>query len=227
MILWDVATGTAITTLGGHTDRIFGVAFSPDGNFLATTSFDKTVKIWKGFRPRRSDTPPSSTELASLWEQLAGDDIGKASIAVDILAGAPMQAIPFLGERLLAAKPDKLGKQIAALIGQLDNDDFDLRQKASQELANLGHVAAPHLKTVLDKRPTPEVKQSIETLLANVKQTELPKDQRRWQWAVLALELAGTPEARKTLQEVAQGNSDAWLAQEARASLKRLEKGAK
>lgn len=225
VILWDVATGTAITTLGGHTDRIFGVAFSPDGNFLATTSFDKTVKIWKGFRPRPSATPPNSKELANLWEQLAGEDVGKASIAVDVLAGAPKQAIPFLRERLLAFKPDKTEKQIAELIGQLDDDGFDVRNKAFQDLAKLGYAVLPHLKVALDKRPTPEAKQSIELLLSKMNPTELPKELRRGQWAIMALELAGTLEAHKILQEVAKGNAGAWLAQEAHASLKRLEKG--
>ena len=184
------------------------------------------MKIWKGFLPRPSPTPPNSKELANLWEQLAGDDVAKASLAVDVLAGAPQQAIPFLGERLLAVKPDQTEKVIAALIGQLDDDVFDVRQKASQELAKRGHAVLPHLKMALDKRPTPEAKQSIELLLANMNETELPKELRRWQWAIMALELAGTPEARKTLQEVAKGNAGAWVAQEALASLKRLEKGA-
>jgi hypothetical protein len=225
VILWDVATGKAIATLGGHTDRIFGVAFSPDGDLLATTSFDKSVKIWKSFRPRPSATPPNANELATLWEQLAGDDVGKASIAVDVLAGAPKQAIPFLGERLLAVKPDKAEKSIVALIGQLDDDQFAVRQKALAELAKLGHATFPHLKMALDKRPTPEAKQSIEVLLSNSNRTDLTKEQRRWQWAIMAVELAGSPEARKMLQEVAQGSAGAWLAQEAQAALKRLEKG--
>jgi len=225
VILWDVDTGKAITTLGGHTERIFGVAFSPDGNFLATTSFDKTVKIWKGFRARPSAMPPSANELASLWEKLAGDDVGKASIAVDVLAGAPTQAIPFLDERLRAVKPDKAEMTIAALIRQLDDDDFDVRQKGSQELAKLGHSAVPHLKTALNKQPTPEVKQAIEVLLSSMNQIAFTNEQRRLQWAIMALELAGTLEARKILQEVAKGNAGAWLAREASASLKRLDKG--
>ena len=46
MKLWDVATRTNITTLQGHTDLVFSVAFSPDGTTLASGSGDYTVKLW-------------------------------------------------------------------------------------------------------------------------------------------------------------------------------------
>ena len=33
-------------TLTGHSDRVFVVAFSPDGNRIASGSADRLVKIW-------------------------------------------------------------------------------------------------------------------------------------------------------------------------------------
>src|SRR6185369_16906829 len=33
-------------TFKGHTELVYTVAFSPDGKFLATGSFDNTVKLW-------------------------------------------------------------------------------------------------------------------------------------------------------------------------------------
>lgn len=45
--IWDTASGKEITTLVSHADRIFGVAFSPDGKRLATASWDGTIKLWE------------------------------------------------------------------------------------------------------------------------------------------------------------------------------------
>jgi WD40 repeat protein len=44
--LWDAATGRELLTLTGHTGWVMGLAFSPDGQWLASTSLDGTVKIW-------------------------------------------------------------------------------------------------------------------------------------------------------------------------------------
>ncbi|MFD8440162.1 WD40 repeat domain-containing protein, partial [Streptomyces microflavus] len=40
------ATGTCTTTLTGHTNMVTSVAISPDTTWLATTSFDGTVRLW-------------------------------------------------------------------------------------------------------------------------------------------------------------------------------------
>jgi WD40 repeat protein/DNA-binding SARP family transcriptional activator/energy-coupling factor transporter ATP-binding protein EcfA2 len=44
--LVNAATGRAVWTFAGHTDRVTDVAFSPDGTRLATASTDHTARVW-------------------------------------------------------------------------------------------------------------------------------------------------------------------------------------
>lgn len=44
--LWDVATGTTLRVLEGHTDTVSSVAWAPDGNSLATGSKNCSMRLW-------------------------------------------------------------------------------------------------------------------------------------------------------------------------------------
>jgi eukaryotic-like serine/threonine-protein kinase len=45
-ILWDTQTGEKRGSLRGHTGTLTSVAFSPDGQHVATASFDGMAKVW-------------------------------------------------------------------------------------------------------------------------------------------------------------------------------------
>ena len=44
--IYDAQTGEALTLLTGHTGRVTSLGFPADGRFLASGSFDRTVRLW-------------------------------------------------------------------------------------------------------------------------------------------------------------------------------------
>ncbi|KAL5589207.1 hypothetical protein FOBRF1_015735 [Fusarium oxysporum] len=45
--LWQIANGQLLRDLRGHTDRVTLVSFSRDSTLLASSSYDKTVRVWR------------------------------------------------------------------------------------------------------------------------------------------------------------------------------------
>ena len=71
--LWNPDSGAALKTLTGHTDYVYAVAISPDGNLVASGGYDGEVKVWKvadGSTSSRS-TPPGAGRKRRSAEAIA------------------------------------------------------------------------------------------------------------------------------------------------------------
>jgi WD40 repeat protein len=70
--LWSTATYRQLLTLKGHKDRIAKIVFSPDNKILATSSWDKTVKLWRAATNTdiHAYQPPLSWIKGSQYQQI-------------------------------------------------------------------------------------------------------------------------------------------------------------
>ncbi len=69
--IWDTDTGTPKYTLKGHSGWVLAVAWSPDGDRLATCSMDGTVRLWNpatGKQVGKEFTGHAKWVLALAWQ---------------------------------------------------------------------------------------------------------------------------------------------------------------
>jgi roadblock/LC7 domain-containing protein len=225
IFLWDALTGKLLRQLAGHRGSVRALVFSADGKLLITGGDDTTLLFWDMAalavaRPRPAGELTAG-QMTALWGDLAGPDAAKAYQAIAALAEHPDTAVPFLRDRLREG-PTVDAKRLKRLVADLDADDFEVREKASEELAKLGRLAEPALKEALEHQPSAELAQRATRLLERLNVKELPPERLRALRAAEALEHIGTPSAREALRALAEGETDPGVAQEAKAALERL-----
>ncbi len=220
--LWDLATGAELHELRGHRDRASGLAFSADSRTLVSGSWDTTALVWDLAGPWNGQkvARPRPQTVEGAWVGLADANAAAAHAGVWALIGDGAKAVSFLGERLRPVP--KSARTIAQMIVDLDSPRYPVRQKATAELARLGERARAALMRAVVRPVTLEVRQRIEGLLRQLNSTPGSPERLRALRAVEVLEALGTPEARRVLEGLTDGDPEAPLTVEARASLERL-----
>jgi RNA polymerase sigma factor (sigma-70 family) len=183
-----------------------------------------TLVVWDVAGPvmgrRDGAAELKATDLASHWAGLAADARG-AYRAIGALTTAPKQAVPYLKAQLTAPPVAPRAEDLDRLIADLDAPRFAVREAATRDLEALGPAAEAALRTALAGRPSAEVRQRAEGILAAIKGRSAALALRPGR-AIHVLELAGTPEARALLRELAEGPGRPDLSREAKAALDRL-----
>jgi hypothetical protein len=113
-------------------------------------------------------------------------------------------------------------KRINELIGQLDDDNFTVRQQATTELEKLGSGAESALRKAVESTSSAEVRLRAQRLLERLDTPQTSATWARTGRAIEVLEQLRTPESRAFLQTLAEGDPEARLTQEARAALARM-----
>jgi RNA polymerase sigma factor (sigma-70 family) len=220
--LYEVATGQERRRFSGHEGWATRLAFSPDGTRLVSASMDTTLLVWdvRGSREPRAGAW-SAEKRKQVWDDLLSADGGQSYRALMTLHASPGLAVEFLKEKVrpaVSADP----KHVEKLLGELDSEQFEVRQAALKGLEQLGELAEPSLRKALEGKPSAEVRLRAEQLLARIAGAFTSPEQLRQLRAVETLEHLGTAEARALLEALAQGAPEGRLTQEAKAALVRL-----
>src|SRR5262249_25541299 len=153
----------------------------------ATGSPDTTALVWD--LPRCALGEPvaklTAADLEKTWTDLLGDNGHRSYRALWTLAAAPKESMPLLRERLKPAAATER-ERLERLIKNLDADDFETREKATEDLEKIGGAAEEALRKVLEGKPSAELKQRVELLLGKLRTTSASPEGTR---EVRALEL--------------------------------------
>jgi WD40 repeat protein len=225
--LREAATGRLLVRLSRERDRhyLHEIVFAPDGRTLAAAYNDSSILAWDatglaaeaGRLPRLELTP---ADVARLWQDLGGEDGPRCHRAFWVLAAGSGSTVAEL-RRHLRPVPRPEARQVAALIADLDGDDFRQREKAMRQLERM-EGARGALVAALEGRPSLEARQRIRQILEKLDNLFLDPEVLRRLRAVQVLEQVGGPEARALLDKLASGGPEAHLTREAKSAIERL-----
>jgi WD40 repeat protein len=225
VVVWEVATGKQRQMFSGGQANLNSLAFAPDGKTLVSTSLNGPVIFWDLAGATKEEKAEAdkltAKDAEQLWNDLQGDDAGKAWHAIKVLRAAPKPSLACLGEKLKpVGGPDQ--KKVEKLLADLDADSFDAREKAMRDLEAMGEVAEAGLRKALKDNSSLEAGKRIEELLQKISKTSTSGEKVRSSRALEVLEQIGSDDASALLSKLAGGAESASLTQQAKASLERI-----
>ncbi|HKB06031.1 MAG TPA: hypothetical protein VKD90_27805, partial [Gemmataceae bacterium] len=139
------------------------------------------------------------------------------------LVADPTRTVAMLSEKLRPVPKPAGARTTQALIANLDDAVFRVRELASRELAARVATDSAELTAALAASPSAEVRRRLSDMLKSAPAAwpRLTTDDLRLVRAVGVLEAIGSAEARQLLKALAEGDPYALLTREARKARER------
>ncbi len=227
VVIWDLTTLQIAAVFSGHLDRINAITASPEFLCMATCSSgtrDRSVVFWDVNKVLFPEIEMDADfTLSEVLKDLGSKNVGPSLQATNKLY-RHLDADPKLAGLLIAEldlkRPNLVAEQ---LIKELDDKNFQVREKATRRLSGMVNDIRGRLLDVR-KQCSSEAEWRIDKIL----ETKTSKsyfasfEGRRAIRILLALELAGSPSAKKALANLQASHEDPRIRQKAADILKRL-----
>jgi WD40 repeat protein len=221
--LWELVTGKEVLRYPSLMNLTFFdscLAIATDGRSAAVGMPDTNILIWDLAPVTRLKFKLTAVDLDRLWRELAGEDAPRAYQAASSMIADPEHAVPFLRQHIQPVIED--APRIRRLIADLDSDKFAVRNAAFEELEKMDDTAHAVLRQELPNATSLETRRRIQSLLSSPWVVRSPAKLRQIR-AIMVLEHIGNAEARRVLEGLAEGASEARQTREAKAALTRLQ----
>jgi hypothetical protein len=136
----------------------------------------------------------------------------------------PEESIRFIRSHIAPVSFDE--NRFKALVCKLDDDRYEVRRDATEELAKAGRFAEQVLRDAIKNRPSPEAFRRLRLLLDAIEPNRpVPyADSLRAGRVLQVLELISTTDAKDVLSDLAGGAQGSWLTREATKTLERMQR---
>jgi WD40 repeat protein len=215
LALIEVATGGERAAFR-HGGQVLSSAFHPDGTKAVASSPEAPVYVWDLLGDAGKW---DAAKADAVWADLASTDAKVAFGAIRKLRANPIEAVPFLRDRI-KLPPIPSDETVTGLLKRLDAPAFADRQRAQKELTAVADLIRPRLETARKAEKSEEVARRLDQILKPV--DEMTPDRLRQVRACEVLEGIRTADAVGVLRTWAAGPTEARLTIEARESLDRL-----
>jgi DNA-binding beta-propeller fold protein YncE len=204
--IWELASARKAYTIAGLDGSPRNLAFTRDGRGVLTST-GAAPFLWS-LKPK--DLPRTDGPADALWEGLGSEDTAAAYRLVWALSENPKAAVAIFRDRVRPKELALVRERFDRLVAGLDSAEYAARERAERALTTAGFtVPGGWLRQALAEARSEEVRARLERVLS-ARETPSPA---RWRLerAVQLLEMAGTAEATKLLQEWAAGPAGGFL----------------
>jgi WD40 repeat protein len=203
----------------GHRGGVQCLAFAGE-RYLASGGADATALVWDLSGMIADRAPAAEAPGMDLWRQLGDLDSGKAFEAQRRLLHRAHDPVAVLRRHVAPAAPADAAL-LARLIGGLDHDRYEIRERSRAELENLGDRAASAVMQALQKPASLEAAHLLHEIRSKLDSDSTTSDLAASR-AIEVLEQLNTPDACRLLEELASGMPEARLTKEAKSALDRM-----